>query len=96
MIRWTWLVRNFEYPFEWTRRQRSVVFEVERAQKTFSRDFVGARSILDLDNYVEREKERERKETVTEGKWKMANGYEDYYDASWHLFPPDYAEEEYR
>lgn len=60
MIRWTWLVRNFEYPFEWTRRQKSVVFEVERAQKTFSRDFVGARSILDLDNYVERKK-RERK-----------------------------------
>lgn len=60
MIRWTWLVRNFEYPFEWTRRQRSVVFEVERAQKTFSRDFVGARSILDLDNYVERKKRGER------------------------------------
>ncbi|XP_006561703.1 homeobox protein Nkx-2.8 isoform X2 [Apis mellifera] len=26
----------------------------------------------------------------------MANGYDDYYDAPWHLFPPDYVEEEYR
>ncbi|XP_033333410.1 uncharacterized protein LOC117224528 isoform X2 [Megalopta genalis] len=26
----------------------------------------------------------------------MANGYDDCYDATWHLFPPDYAEEEYR
>lgn len=73
MIRWTWLVRNFEYPFEWTRRQKSVVFEVERAQKTFSRDFVGARSILDLDNYVEREKERRERE---KGKrqWQRGSG----------------------
>lgn len=62
-----------KYPFEWTRRQRSVVSEVEREQKTFSRDFVGARSILDLDNYVERKKrERERGKRQWQrgsGKW---------------------------
>ena len=26
----------------------------------------------------------------------MANGYDECYDASWHLFPPDYVEEDYR
>lgn len=72
----------------------------ESRRADFSRGLCGARTVLDLDYYAERKKgggrEREREEAVTEGKWKMANGYDDYYDAPWHLFPPDYAEEEYR
>lgn len=71
--------------------------ESRRAGYTFSRGLCGARTVLDLDNYAERKKgggrERERRGSR---KWKMANGYDDYYDAPWHLFPPDYAEEEYR
>lgn len=44
-------------------------------------------------------KEREKAgggDGIRRESWKMANGYDDCYDASWHLFPPDYVEDEYR